>query len=86
MCALRAHVKLSNFRNILSGIEKAVNTFSIFEKIFPNIGYLMCALRAHISKILINYAVLYYIQIYLKTAINEVSTLQKLALCRLASD
>ena len=52
MCALRAHIKLSNFRNILSGIEKAVNTFSIPEKIFPNIGDLMCALRVHISKIL----------------------------------
>ena len=30
-----------------------VNTFSIFEKIFSNIGGLMCAFRAHISKILI---------------------------------
>ena len=34
MCALRAHIKLSNFRNILSEIEKAVNTFSILEKKF----------------------------------------------------
>ena len=38
MCALRAHIKLSIFRNILSGIEKAVITFSIFEKIFPKNG------------------------------------------------
>ena len=52
MCALRAHIKLSNFRNILSGIEKTINTFSIPDKIFSNIGGLMCALRTHISKIL----------------------------------
>ena len=38
MCALRAHIKLSNFRNILSEIEKTVNTFSILKKIFLNIG------------------------------------------------
>ena len=40
MCALRAHIKLSIFV-----------TFSIFEKIFPNIESLMCALiinRTHI--------------------------------------
>ena len=35
MCALRAHIKPSIFRNIFSVIEKVVNTFSIFEKIFP---------------------------------------------------
>ena len=34
MCVLRAHIKLSIFRNIFSGIEKAVITFSILEKIF----------------------------------------------------
>ena len=34
MCALRAHIKLSIFRNILSGIEKVVITFSILEKFF----------------------------------------------------
>ena len=34
MYALRAHIKLSIFRSILSGIEKALITFSIFEKIF----------------------------------------------------
>ena len=33
MCALRTHVKLSIFRNIFLGIEKAVNTFSILKKI-----------------------------------------------------
>ena len=32
MCALRAHIKLSIFRNIFSEIEKAVITFSILEK------------------------------------------------------
>ena len=35
MCALRAHIKLSIFRNIFSGIEKAIITFLILEKIFP---------------------------------------------------
>ena len=34
MCALRAHIKLSIFENILSGIEKTVITFSIIEKTF----------------------------------------------------
>ena len=34
MCALRAHIKLSIFGNIFLKIEKAVNTFSILEKIF----------------------------------------------------
>ena len=32
MCALRAHIKLSIFENIFSGIEKTIITFSIFEK------------------------------------------------------
>ena len=34
MYALRAHINLSNFENIFSGIEKAIITFSIFEKFF----------------------------------------------------
>ena len=34
MCALRAHIKLSIFRNIFSETEKAVITFSILKKIF----------------------------------------------------
>ena len=34
MCAFKAHIKLSIFRNIFSGIEKAVITFLILEKIF----------------------------------------------------
>ena len=38
MCALRAHIKLSIFRNIFSGIEKAVITFSTLEKIFSKNG------------------------------------------------
>ena len=57
MCALRAHIKLSVFRNIFSRIEKVVNTFSIPDKIFPNIGGLMCALRAHINRTLNGYVV-----------------------------
>ena len=52
MCALRAHIKLSVFGNIFLGIEKAVITFSILEKMFPKTENLICALRAHISKIL----------------------------------
>ena len=34
MCVLRAHIKLSVFGNIFSGIEKAVITFSILKKMF----------------------------------------------------
>ena len=58
MCALRAHIKLSAFENIFSGIEKAVITFSILEKFFSALtGFealknwvrLMCVLRAHIK-------------------------------------
>ena len=52
MCVLRTHIKLSVFENIFSEIEKAVITFSILEKMFPKTESLMCALRAHISKIL----------------------------------
>ena len=44
MCALRAHIKLSIFRNIFSKIENVMTTFSTFEKIFLNIE-----LRAHIN-------------------------------------
>ena len=51
MCALRAHIKLSICGNIFSRIEKVITTFSIPEKIFTQIEILMCALRAHISKI-----------------------------------
>ena len=37
MCALRAHIKLSIFRNIFSKTEKIGITFSILEKkIFKN--------------------------------------------------
>ena len=34
MCALKAHIKFSIFRNIFLRIEKTVITFSILEKIF----------------------------------------------------
>ena len=37
MCALRAHVKPSIFVNIFLEIEKIVNTFLIFEKMFLKI-------------------------------------------------
>ena len=59
------HIKLSIFENIFSKIEKAVITFSILEKIFPKTKNLMCALRAHISKILflIDFAVLFRVML-----------------------
>ena len=38
MCALRAHIKFSIFRNIFLGIEKAIITFSILDKIFSKNG------------------------------------------------
>ena len=34
MCALRAHIKLSIFKNIFLKIEKIAITFSILEKFF----------------------------------------------------
>ena len=52
MCALRAHIKLSIFENFFSRIEKAVNIFLIPEKFFFQKWELVCALGAHISKIL----------------------------------
>ena len=51
MCILRAHIKSSIFRNIFSEIEKTINTFSIPKKMFLKMDGLMCALRAHVSKI-----------------------------------
>ena len=38
MCALRAHIKLSIFKNIFLGIEKAIITFSILDKNFSKNG------------------------------------------------
>ena len=38
MCALMTNIKLFIFRNIFLGIEKAIITFSILEKIFPKNG------------------------------------------------
>ena len=38
MGLVRTHIKLSIFRNILSGIEKAVITFSILENFFSKNG------------------------------------------------
>ena len=48
MCALRAHIKLSIFRNIFSGIDSFFNSRENFFQKWK----LLCALRAHISKIL----------------------------------
>ena len=51
MCVLRTHIKFSVFGNIFSRIEKVMTAFSILKKIFLKTENLMCALRAHISKI-----------------------------------
>ena len=53
MGALRALIKLSNFRNILSGIEKVLTVFSIPDKMFLKFDNLMCALRAHSNQTLL---------------------------------
>ena len=47
MCALRAHIKLSIFRNILLGIEKAVIIFSILEIFFPKMEINVCPKGTH---------------------------------------
>ena len=44
---VRAHIKPSIFRNIFSGIEKAVITFSILEKIFPKMKINVCPKGTH---------------------------------------
>ena len=46
MCALKSSI----FENIFSGIEKAVNTFSIPDKNFPKMKIIVCP--KHIRKIL----------------------------------
>ena len=45
MCAFRTHIKLSILGNIFPGIEKAVITFSIFEKFFFQKEKLMCVFK-----------------------------------------
>ena len=51
MYALNAYVNKFIFGKILSGIKKAVKTFSISDKTFSKNGIILCDLRAHISKI-----------------------------------
>ena len=51
MYALRAYINNFVFGKILSGIEKAVKTFSFLDKTFSKNGILLCALRAHVSQI-----------------------------------
>ena len=47
-CALRAHIKLFIFRNILSRVEKIVITFSILEKFFfPKMEINVCPKGTH---------------------------------------
>ena len=46
------HILKSIFRKILLGIEKAVKTFSIPDKTLFKNSILLCALMAHVSKIL----------------------------------
>ena len=62
MCVLKVHIKLPIFRNIFLKIKKVLTIFSISEKMFPKLNGLMCALRAHISKILI---IIIYIWIFI---------------------
>lgn len=49
-----AYVNKSVFGKFLSGIEKVVKNFSIPNKTFSKNSILLCALRAHISKILLS--------------------------------
>ena len=58
MCVLKVYIKLFIIRNIFSGIEKTVITFSIFKKFFFHKWKLMYALKPHISKILITNGIL----------------------------
>ena len=51
MYALNAYVNKFIFGKILSGIKKAVKTFSISDKTFSKNGIILCDLRVHISKI-----------------------------------
>ena len=51
-CALRAHINKFVFGKNLMEIEKAVKTFSIFNKTFSKNGILLCAFRTQINKIL----------------------------------
>ena len=39
MCVLKAHINKSSFEKVLLGIEKAVKTFSIFDKLFLKLVY-----------------------------------------------
>ena len=51
MCALRAHIKPFIFGNIFSIIEKIIEKVVFSIKMFPKINDLICAFKAHISKI-----------------------------------
>ena len=46
------HILKFIFGKILLGIEKVVKTFSIPDKTFSKNSILLCALMAHVSKIL----------------------------------
>ena len=52
MYALRTYINKFIFGKILLGIEKTVKTFSISDKTFSKNSILLCALMAHVSKIL----------------------------------
>ena len=80
MCALRAHIKQFIFGNIFLKIEKAVNIFSIFEKIFPKMDGLMCALKTYIDKIISK--MIYYCVLLWCTLIKSIQiTITTLILC-----
>ena len=55
MCALRTHVNKSSFEKVLLGIEKAVKTFSIFDKLFSKLIYYCVSLRHTLVKSLIKF-------------------------------
>ena len=59
MYALRVYINKYVFGKILSGIEKAIKTFSIPNKNFFKNGILLRALRAQVSKIQTKYNKLY---------------------------
>ena len=64
MYALKAYINEFVFGKILSGIEKAFKTSSTPDKIFSKNGILLCALKAHVSKIHYNFILQVYINIF----------------------
>ena len=70
MCALRAHINFHFWKKNFSRIEKVMTIFSTLDKIFLKIKSLMCALRAHINRILLYITFYIYIYIYIYIPFN----------------